>query len=152
MNFVFANHREETAIYPLIVRDITEAQTKDKTLEKLTLFEKYKPQLIEDIQVLLKDDKLVIPKELQMQAVEWYHHYLQHQGTTCLEETLCAAMYWRGMQHSVGAYGKKCHKCQVNKRCQQKYGNYLQSWWFQNPGKLYVLTSLGHTLSKVGQH
>ncbi len=52
MNFVFANCGKETAIYPLAVREIAEAQTKDKILNKLTLIEKYKSQLIEDIQVL----------------------------------------------------------------------------------------------------
>ena len=71
MNVVIANHSKEAAIYPLTVREITEAQTKDKTLEKLTLLERYKPQLIEGIQVLCKDGKLVIPKDLQWQLVEW---------------------------------------------------------------------------------
>ncbi len=52
MNFVFANHSKETVIYPLTVQEIAEAQTKDKTLDKLTLLEKYKPQLVEDVQVL----------------------------------------------------------------------------------------------------
>ncbi len=64
-NFVFASRSEETAIYPLTVQEITQSQTKDDTFEKLTLLEKYKPQLTEDIQVLCKDGKLVIPKELQ---------------------------------------------------------------------------------------
>ncbi len=109
MNFVFENRSEETAIYPLTVQVIAEAQTKDKTLDKLTSLEKYKPQLVEDIQVLCKDGKLVILKELQRRAVEWYHHYLQHTGTTCLEETLCAMMYWKGLQNSVHTYVKKCH-------------------------------------------
>ncbi len=67
---------KKTAIYPLTERKIAEAQNKGRTLEKLTLLEKYKPQLIENIQVLCKDDKLVIPRELQKQSVEWYHHYL----------------------------------------------------------------------------
>ena len=116
MNFVFANRGEETAIYPLTVREIAEAQTKDKMLDKLTLLEKYKPQLVEDIQVLCKDGKLFILKELQKQAVEWYHYYLQHPGTTRLEETLRTAIYWKGLQHTFHAYIKKCHKCQVNKR------------------------------------
>ncbi len=49
MNFVFANRSKETAIYPLTVWEIAEAQTKDTTLNRLMLIEKYKPQLIEDI-------------------------------------------------------------------------------------------------------
>ncbi len=52
INFVFANCRKETTIYPLTVREIAEAQTNDNMLEKLTSLEKYKPQLIEDIQVV----------------------------------------------------------------------------------------------------
>ncbi len=98
---MFVNHSAETAIYPLTVREISEAQTKDKLLKKHTLFKKYKPQLIEDIQVPCKNGELVISKELQKPAVEWDHHYLQHPGTTCLEETCCAGMYWKGLQHSV---------------------------------------------------
>ncbi len=101
---------------PLTVQEIAEAQTKDKTLDKLTSLEKYKPQLVEDVQVLCKDGKLVLPKELQKHAVEWYPHYLQYPRTTLLEETLRAAMYWKGLRHTVRAYVKKCHKCQVNKR------------------------------------
>ncbi len=97
LNLAFANRSKETAIYPLTVREIAETQTKDKTLDKHTLLEKYKPQLVEDVQVLCKDGKLVIPKELQKRAVEWYHHYLQHPGATHLKETLCAAMYWNGL-------------------------------------------------------
>ena len=77
---------------------------------------------MENTHVLCKDGKLVIPKELQKCAVEWYHHYLQHPGTAHLEETLCAAMYWKGLRHTVHTYVKKCHKCQVNERRQQKYG------------------------------
>ena len=106
MKIVFANHSKETAINPLTVRG-KGAQTKDIMLEKLTLLKKYRPQLIENIQVLCKDGKLDIPWELQKQKVEWYHHYLQHPGTTCLEETLCTVMYWKCLQHSVRTYVKK---------------------------------------------
>ena len=51
MNFVFVNSCKENVIYPLTVRELAEAQSKDKMLEKLH-FEKYKPQLVENIEVL----------------------------------------------------------------------------------------------------
>ena len=108
--FVFANRNEEDAIYPLTVKEIARSQSSNKTFDKLTKLEKYKPQLVEDIEVLCKDGKLVIPKDLQHRAVEWYHHYLQHPGHTRLEETLCSAMYWKGMHNTVHSYVKKCHK------------------------------------------
>ena len=40
----------------------------------------------------------------------------------CLEETLCSAMYWKGMQNTIRSHVKKCHSCQVNKRQKHKYG------------------------------
>ena len=128
MTFVFDNHSKETAIYPLTVLEISEAQTKDKMLDKLTSLEKYNPQLIEDVQVLCKDGKLVIPKELQKWAVEWYHHYLQHPGTICLEETLCV------LQCVGKAYGilslptsKSAINVKSTKDASKSTVNYLQS-------------------------
>jgi hypothetical protein len=82
------------------------------------------------IKVLCTDGKLVRPKNLQNGVVASYHHYLQHPGTTHLEETLRSAMYWKGMRRSVRAHVKKCHKCQANKRNEHKYG--------QLPTKLVV--------------
>ena len=122
MNFVFANSSEDDAIYPLTVPEIAEAQEDDRSLDKLSKKKDFSYELIEDVKVLCKDGKLVIPKKLQHRAVAWYHHYLQHPGSTRLEETLRSAMYWKGMRRSVRAHVKKCHKCQVNKRRKHKYG------------------------------
>ncbi len=54
MNFMFVNSNKENSIYPLTIREIADAQFMDKMLDKLTQLEKYKPQLIENIQVLCK--------------------------------------------------------------------------------------------------
>jgi hypothetical protein len=122
MNLVFANSSEDDAIYPLTVPEIADAQKDDNTLTTLHKKKDYSFELIDSVKVLCKDGKLVIPKNLQNRAVVWYHHYLQHPGTTCLEETLRSAMYWKGMHCSVRAHVKKCHKCQINKRSKHKYG------------------------------
>jgi len=122
MNFVFAQSHEEDSIYPLTVSEIAEAQKEDASLQALAKSDKYKMQLVETTQVLCKEGKLVIPKNLRRRAVEWYHHYLQHPGSTRLEETLRGSMYWKGMRSTVRAYVKNCKKCQVNKRRQKQYG------------------------------
>jgi hypothetical protein len=70
--------------------------------------------LVEDTQVLCKDGKIAIPIVFQNRA-GWYHHYLQHPGHTRLEETLHAAMYWKGMRNTIRSHAKNCPKCQVNK-------------------------------------
>ena len=93
MNMVFANRNEEDVIYPLTVKEIALAQEDDLVLKKLSKTDKYFTHLVEDTQVLCKNDKMVIPKVLQHRAVSWYHHYLQHPEHTRLEETLHAAIY-----------------------------------------------------------
>eukprot|EP00804_Cyclotella_cryptica_P013866 CCRYP_002396-RA/>CCRYP_002396-RA protein AED:0.37 eAED:0.47 QI:0/0/0/1/0/0/3/0/440 len=118
MNQVFANRNEEDSIYPLTTREIAEAQREDESL----LNKGYSTQLVENIKVLCKDGKMVIPTSLQHWAVAWFHHYLQHPGTKRLEETLRLSMYWKGLRTTVQSHVKKCHSCQVNKRRQIKYG------------------------------
>jgi hypothetical protein len=48
--------------------------------------------------------------------VMWYHHYLQHPGHTRLEETINAAMYWKGMRTTIRSITKSCKTCQTNKK------------------------------------
>ena len=69
MNLVFANRSEEDVIYPLTVREIAEAQKLDASLKKLK--DQYSTQLVESTQLLCKDGKMIIPKELQHRAVSW---------------------------------------------------------------------------------
>ena len=122
INMVFANCSEEDVIYPLTVKEIAQAQEDDVVLKKLRKTDKCSSQLVEDTQVLCKDGKMVIPKVLQIQAVSWYHHYLQHPGHTHLEETLHATMYWKGMQNTIRSHVKNCCRCQVNKQHKHMYG------------------------------
>ena len=84
---VFTNRSEEDVIYPLTVKEIAQVQKDNALLKKLSKTDQYSTQLVEATQVLCKDGKMVIPKVLWNQAVSWYHHYLQHPGHTCLEET-----------------------------------------------------------------
>eukprot|EP00804_Cyclotella_cryptica_P019200 CCRYP_006116-RA/>CCRYP_006116-RA protein AED:0.37 eAED:0.06 QI:0/0/0/1/0/0/2/0/360 len=72
MNLVFANRSKEDVIYPLTVREIAEAQKLDASLK--TLKDQYSTQLVESTELLCKDGKVIIPKELQHCAVSWYHH------------------------------------------------------------------------------
>ena len=65
MNPVFANPSKENSIYPLTTREIAESQSKDAQLVALTTQDGYSTKLVENIKVLCKDGKLVIPKDLQ---------------------------------------------------------------------------------------
>ena len=69
MNMVFDNRSEEDVIYSLTVKEIAQTQENDLVLKKLSKTDKYSTQLVEDTQVLYKDEKMVIPKVLQRRAV-----------------------------------------------------------------------------------
>jgi hypothetical protein len=103
MNEVFANRSEEDEIYPLTPVKIAAAQRADASLKHLfkrnaVIDQGLEIKLIEDMTCVCKDGELVIPKPLQVRAVKWCHHYLQHPGHTRLEEMMNTAMYWKGMR------------------------------------------------------
>ncbi len=90
-------------------------------------------KLIENMTCVCKDGWLVIPKPLQVRAVQWYHHYLQHPGHTRLKETMNTAMYWKGMRTTIRSLTKSCRSCQINKRRSQKYGHLPPKTAVTNP-------------------
>jgi hypothetical protein len=127
MNEVFAHRSDKDEIYPLTTVEISEAQRADASLKRLfkrnaVIDQGLEIKLIENTTCVCKDGWLVLPKPLQLRAVRWYHHYLQHPGHTCLKETMNAAMYWKGMRTTIRSLTKSCKSCQVNKRRSQKYG------------------------------
>ena len=68
MNLVFANQEDEETNYPLTTREIVEAQKHDIELNTMVDKYGYTTQLIENIKVLCKDGKMVIPTSLQPTA------------------------------------------------------------------------------------
>ncbi len=96
---VFAHHEEEDEIFPLTLTEIVEAQHKDQELKVYFKKNTKMPlkdmgfHLIEDIKVLCKTGKLMIPASLRHRAVIWYRQDLQHPGHSRLEETMRSMMY-----------------------------------------------------------
>jgi hypothetical protein len=153
MNEVFANRSDEDEIYPLTTVEIAGAQQADASLKHLfkrnaVIDPGLEIKLIENMTCVCKDGRLVIPKPLQLRAVRWYHHYLQHPRHTRLKESINAAMYWKGMHTTIRSLTKSCRSCQINKRRPQKYGHLPPMTVYTIP-YVYVLTSLGRTLLKA---
>ena len=96
---MFAHRKDKEEIFPLTVEEIAKVQKKDKVIQKDKQDLNYESKLVENIYVLCKDGRLVIPKKLQLRVIAWYHHYLQHPGHTRLEETLKQAMYWTNVNN-----------------------------------------------------
>ena len=131
-SYVLANRSEEDEIFPLTVREISDAQKADDTTAEIMARKPderkegriaYEVRVIEDLEVLCHNGKMVVPKDLQRRAVLWYHHYLQHPGQQGLEETLRASVYWTNMRDTVRRYVRNCRTCQLNKASSRKYGH-----------------------------
>jgi hypothetical protein len=106
MNEVFANCSDEDKIYLLTTAENTAAQWANASLKHLfkhnaVIDQGLEIKLIENTTCVCKDGWLVIPKPLQVHAVKWYQHYLQHPGHTRLEVMMNAAMYWKGMRTTI---------------------------------------------------
>ena len=128
MNQVFANRSKEDEIFPLTVKEIVEYQKADPILKHLfksnaVLSKGLELQFVENESCICHEGRLVIPKPLQRRATIWYHHYLEHPGHTRLEETMKAAIYWKGMRTTIRSITKSCKTCQVNKKRSLKYGH-----------------------------
>ncbi len=95
-------------------------------------------KLIENTNCVCKDGWLVIPKPLQVHAVKWYHHYLQHPGHTRLKETMNAAMYWKSMHTTIWSLTKSCKSCQINTRQNRKYGHLPPQTIITNPWLMFI--------------
>ncbi len=128
LNKVFANCSKEEEIFPLTTSEIAEAQKANSKLKhcfkrNIVLDKGLDVRLVDNMYVVCKDGRMIIPKPLQRCAVLWYHHYLQHPGHTQLEETMKATMYWKGMRYTIQLITKSCGSCQVNKKQKHKYGH-----------------------------
>jgi hypothetical protein len=148
MNELFVNCSDEDEIYPLSTEEIAEAQRADASLKHLfkcnaVIDQGLEIKFIEYMTCVCKDGQLVIPKLLQVRAVKWYHHYLQHPGHTCFEETMNAAMYWKGMHTTIRSLPKSCRACQVNKRQSRKYGHLPPKTVITNPWECLCVDLIG---------
>jgi hypothetical protein len=120
INEEFANCSREDKIHHLTTEKIAEAQQSDASLKHLfkrnaVIDQGFEIKLIENTTCVCKYGQLVIPKPLQVHAVKWYHHYLQHPEHTHLKETMNAAMYWKGMCSTIRSFTRSCRTCQINK-------------------------------------
>jgi hypothetical protein len=121
INDVLVHCSKVEKIHPVTTEEISEAQQADASLNHLfkrnaVIDEGLEIKLIKSTACVCKDGWLVIPKPLQVSAVKWYHHCLQHPGDTCLKEMMNTAMYWKGMRTTIRSITRSCRTCQINKR------------------------------------
>jgi transposase InsO family protein len=117
--------QDKELAFPMSTKLIAKYQKREKDLEtkRLSKPEHYSTSIIEEVQVVLYDEKIYVPKDLRNQVVSWYHEYLCHPGMNRTEQTIRQNFTWPGLRTTVEAHCKTCHKCQLNKKQRKKYGH-----------------------------
>ena len=99
---MFANSNTDEDIYPVTVSEIADFQSRHRTYKNYfkNNFFKYRdykisPKVVTSTTVLIFDKKrlVILTVEMQLQIIQWYHHYLQHPDENRLEETIVFVMY-----------------------------------------------------------
>ena len=79
---------DQEEIHPPTISEISNAQRSDKYLRKYfkpggaKVPNSYELSIVDNIQVLTENGKMVTPESLRRRGVSWYHEYLQHPGAT----------------------------------------------------------------------
>ena len=116
--------------YPLSYAQIEYNQSKDNKLQKAikdsktaSLYAKKEYKHSDKAYNLItRDDKIVLPSQLQRKATEWYHTHLMHPGETRLELTMRQHFTFIGLKPMVEQVTKACTVCRSMKKRFKKYG------------------------------
>ena len=115
--------------YPLSYKEIQYRQEKDNALQKLVRekpdqYQRKEHKHSDKVYHLIvdKEDKIVLPKALQLRATEWYHTHLLHQGETRMEFTMRQHYCWKGMRPTIMKVCRACNACKRLKARNKKFG------------------------------
>ena len=111
-----------TGTWPLHLTTIQKNQQEDAKLQALVknnplyAVKKFVWHTRELNLVVWKDtDRIVLPESMQKRAIQWYHDYLLHPGSTRTERTMGQHFYWKGMKPQIEQHIKRCKICQIEK-------------------------------------
>ena len=119
---------EQAPDYPLTFENIHEQQQQDdELLKRFVDRPSYKRESFQQgdkaFELIVREGRIVLPKSLQVPAVQWYHALLMHPGETRTELTLAQHFYWKGMRATVHDVCSRCETCQLTKDKHQKFGH-----------------------------
>ena len=115
--FGFDNKDLPKEMYPLKFQTISKYQEKDAALmKKLATDKTYELTTFhggenKEIELITKEEKIVIPQKLQRRIVEWYHTFLCHPGETRTEQTIRQHFTFKGLKPLVKDVCSKCSIC-----------------------------------------
>ena len=143
-------------MYPLSFQTLSDFQVKDEKLMKKLLSDDSRYTLTafhggedQEIDLITRDEKIVIPEQLQRRVVEWYHTFLCHPGETRTEQTIRQHFSFKGLKPMVHDVCSKCSICQKSKKHTKKYGLLPEKEAEANPWEVLCVDLIGpYTVTK----
>ena len=126
---LFGDTKDEYVSNPVNLELIQRKQQEDKELISMQMKNKDK-FLIKNfcgggnkrlLLICSSNGKIVVPKALQSQIVQWYHTYLCHPGLNRTEETIQQNFIWKNLRQTVQDVCRKCPTCQLTKCSSKNY-------------------------------
>ncbi len=120
---------DKVEIYPLSYKHIEIVQKQDEAIMKILNWKNTKYELQDfhgggkTTSLICYKDKIVVPKMLQHQIIDWYHTMLCHPGFNRTEETIAQHLWWGDMRAQIRKYCSTCPTCQRNKKDPRKFGH-----------------------------
>ena len=120
---------EDDCDYALDLRSMREAQFNNKSLMKLAKQHIqsnghndaiYTYKSVEDVILIHKNNRILVPQSKQQRVLDWYHKILIHPGEKRKIETIKLDFTWNGLNKQVKQLVKTCHECQICKRAGKK--------------------------------
>ena len=113
--------------FPISLKTVQKCQQKDKSLlQKAHSDSKIQMRSFRGGEkhrhLLCRDDKIIVPKQLQTKMVEWHHEILCHPGVTRTEMTINRHFTWTNLKKTVQSVCGNCETCKRTKRRTTKYG------------------------------
>jgi hypothetical protein len=113
--------------FPVTYYLLNREQTKDQKLLERAQKEKHFSLKVfhgggKSTRLLCFKEKIVVPKGLQSQVIDFYHTRLCHPGINRTEETISQHFYWQNMQNDITKAVSTCAICQKQKKQTKKYG------------------------------
>ena len=83
----------------------------------------YTYKAVEDVELIHKNNRILVPRSKQQSVLDWYHTILVHPGEKRMIETIKLVFTWSGLNKQVVKLVKTCHECQMSKKAgKKKYG------------------------------
>jgi RNase H-like domain found in reverse transcriptase/Reverse transcriptase (RNA-dependent DNA polymerase)/Integrase zinc binding domain len=121
--------QQDMDIFPLTFERLRIEQQRDIAVQKLLKSTKISCAMQsfrgggKTFNLVVHQNKIVVPKSLQLRAVQWYHLYLVHAGETRTEQTIRQYFWWPKLRDEVHNVCTKCQICQTTKKSTKKYGH-----------------------------